>query len=152
MTATERKQALDRIEGGIADLCQGPLGKFPLFWEISNLIWPSGEADPLAEQRLATKLGKMVADCDWDGLFKVARSVKHWSGRPESPLGKDRIHPESFEDALEVLEFFRIHIDEDWTLAEIHEHLEAETSVRMERRRLKRWCSKEEGYGFPVKD
>jgi hypothetical protein len=148
MTKSEREQLLDRLDGDYADLTQGPLGKFPLFWEISNLMWPCGKADPLAEQKLAAKLGKMVTDEDWDSLFKVARSVKHWSGRPESPLGKDRIHPESFDETLAVLLFFREHVDEDWTLAEIHEHLEKETNVRMERRRLKRWCN---DYGFPVR-
>jgi hypothetical protein len=150
VTATEREQLIDRLEGAYADLCMGPLGEFPLFWEISNLLFPCGKVDPLAEQKLATKLGKMVTAEDWEGLFKVARSVKHWSGKPESPLGKDRINPDIFDETLEVLLFFRKHVDEDWTLAEIHEHLESETNVRVEfRKKLKRWC---ERYKFPVKE
>ena len=154
MTISERQKLITRLDDELFDISHGPLAKFPLFNEVSHLTPGVLEAFPMpraelrkAEQKLGTALVQMVKDGDWDSLTKVARTVGHFFDRPERP-DQNFKNPERLREYETTLRFLRGHVDQDWTIKELQQHLHDETGVGQHEKTLKRWC---EDYGFPIK-
>lgn len=155
MIPADRQRLLDRIDQDLYELSHGPLVKFPLFHAVGALTPGVLEACPMskaelarAERKLGAALVQMVENGDSASLLKAARTVGHFTSKPER-LNKNLKNPETFLDFKTTLMFLRKHVDQYWTLAEIQQRLYDETRVWQHKKTLHDWCKKD--YGFPIK-